>query len=221
MSERRLALRSFSAAAVGAVVVACCYFFVDRPVAWFVDDRHLADRWLRWLTLPPPIVQEWSPAALTALALRRAFGPLPRGAIALAAACVAMIVADQFRETLGYIFGRYWPDTWIDENPSLIKDGAYGFHPFHRGPAYGSFPSGHMARTVALVAVFWIAYPRWRWLSATITAALAIALIGMNYHFVGDVIAGGTIGGIIGAWAAAIAALQPRQPNGPAVSAPL
>ena len=32
--------------------------------------------------------------------------------------------------TLAYAFGRYWPDTWVHDNPSLIRDGAYGFHPF-------------------------------------------------------------------------------------------
>ncbi len=57
-----------------------------------------------------------------------------------------------------YVFGRDWPETWIDNNPSLIRDGAYGFHPFHGNSAYGSFPSGHTARTLAVAAVVWIAY---------------------------------------------------------------
>ncbi len=45
-------------------------------------------------------------------------------ALVLALACVSMILADQFRESLSYVFGRYWPETWIDNNPSFIQDGA-------------------------------------------------------------------------------------------------
>ena len=26
-----------------------------------------------------------------------------------------------------YAFGRLWPETWVDNNPSWIHDGAYGF----------------------------------------------------------------------------------------------
>jgi hypothetical protein len=36
---------------------------------------------------------------------------------------------------------------------------------------------------------------------------MLIALVAMNYHFVGDVIAGSTLGGIIGAWAGQLAML--------------
>ena len=78
-------------------------------------------------------------------------------------ACVSLVLAEQFRGSLAYAFGRYWPETWINDNPSLIRDGAYGFHPFHHGIAYDSFPSGHTARTLVVAAVIWIAYPRWRW----------------------------------------------------------
>jgi membrane-associated phospholipid phosphatase len=103
---------------------------------------------------------------------------------------------------LGFAFGRYWPETWIDDNPSLIGDGAYGFHPFHGGTAYRSFPSGHTARILAVATIVWIGYPRWRWACVLSSLAVAAGLIGMNYHFVGDVIAGGFVGGIVGAYIA-------------------
>ena len=202
-SYRRLLRKALAAALLCAALVVLCYRFVDRPVAFYVHDRGLAGYpFLKWLTYPPPVLQAWTPVALVALVVRRASGPLRRWERAAVAACVGMIVADQFRETLSYAFGRYWPETWVDGNPSLIRDGAYGFHPFRGGSAYGSFPSGHAARTLAVAAVVWVAYPGWWWACVLGSAAVAVGLIGMNYHFVGDVVAGGFVGGIVGAYAA-------------------
>src|SRR5262249_5477922 len=160
----------------------------------FVAERGInRSSLLRELTYPPAYLLNVSPLILAAAAVRRAWGPLRRWELATATAFVSLILAEQFRTSVSFVTGRYWPDTWIDNNPSLIHDGAYGFHPFHWGSAYGSFPSGHTARTVAFVAVFWVASPVWRWLCVLAVAAVAVGLIGMNYHFVGDVIAGGVV----------------------------
>lgn len=197
--------RSAVALLLGAAAVVVCYFYVDRPVAFFVHKHELdrVDEW-RWLTEPPPLVQSWSPLVLAALVVRRALGPWRRWQQVLAVACVSLIVADQARESLGDVCGRYWPETWHDDNPSLIKNGAYGFHPFQTGDDVGSFPSGHAARIVAFATVFWLAYPRGRWAWALVAAPMLVALVAMNYHFVGDVIAGSVLGGIVGAYAAAL-----------------
>lgn len=136
-------------------------------------------------------------------------GLLFRWARVLLALSVSIILADQFRESLSYVFGRYWPETWINNNPSLIENGAYGFHFFHEGSAYGSFPSGHAARIVALAAVIWIACPKWRWACIAASLAVCIGLLGMNYHFVGDVIAGAVVGGIVGAYTNAFCTIEP------------
>jgi hypothetical protein len=66
-----------------------------------------------------------------------------------------------------------------------------------------------------MAAVVWVAYPRWRWACAIAAAAVSIGLIGMNYHFVGDVIAGGFVGALIGVYIAHGCAV------GPDASAPL
>jgi membrane-associated phospholipid phosphatase len=49
-----------------------------------------------------------------------------------------------------------------------------------------------------------IAAPRWYWRALGVLAFLTIAvsLVGMNYHFVGDVIGGGVVGGLVGVYAA-------------------
>lgn len=183
-------------------LVVFCYFFVDRPVAFFVHSHKISSYLgLKWLTLPPPIVQEWTPLVLVVVVLLRLRGPLRPLARTMLLACVAMVVADQFRESISLVFGRDWPETWIDNNPSLIRDGAYGFHWFQGNAVDGSFPSGHMARTLAVAAVVWMSDPRWRWVCILCSAAVAVGLLGMNYHFVSDVIAGSFVGGIVGTFA--------------------
>ncbi len=199
---RSLFDRSLIAIAACVFAVIVCYYFVDRPVAYFVHDHEIRKiEEFRWLTEPPPLVQSWSPLVLVLVAVRRAFGPWRIWQQTLFVACVSLIVADQFRQSLGDLCGRYWPETWHNNNPSLIGTGAYGFHPFEVGDDIGSFPSGHAARILGFFTVFWLAMPRGRWLYSILAAAMCIALVAMNYHFVGDVIAGSVLGSIVGAYA--------------------
>jgi membrane-associated phospholipid phosphatase len=202
---RSLLNRSLVAIAACVFAVVVCYYYVDRPVAFFVH-RHEIPRFeeFRWLTEPPPLVQSWAPLLLVALAIRRAFGPWRRWQATLFLACVCVIVADQFRQSLGDLCGRYWPETWHDNNPSLIGTGAYGFHPFEVGDDVGSFPSGHSARIAGFFSVFWLTMPRGRWLYAILALPMLLSLIAMNYHFVGDVVAGTTLGALVGVWAVRI-----------------
>ena len=207
----RLLRGSLASLLICTALIATCYFFVDRPVASFVHQHKLSSyAKLKWLTYPPPIVQAWTPLVLVMFVVRRAWGPFRRWELVMLTACVSMVLANQFRESLSYVFGRYWPETWIDNNPSFIQDGAYGFHPFRTGSAYGSFPSGHMARVLGFVAVVWIAFPRWRWACVLVSLATAAGLLGMNYHFVGDVVAGSFVGGIVGIYTAHCVAIGPK-----------
>ncbi|HQR07495.1 MAG TPA: phosphatase PAP2 family protein [Gemmatales bacterium] len=206
---RTLLKKSLIALVIGAILVTLCYFLVDRPVAYYVHDHRLSsDILLKWLTYPEPIMQSWVPVVLVLLMIRRAFGPLRRWEWALFAAGVGMVIADQFRESLSYVFARYWPETWRDNNPSLIGNGVFGFNFFHEGSAYGSFPSGHASRTLAVGAVIWITWPRWRWAVILISFCLCVALVLMNYHFVSDVIAGTFIGSIVGTYAARLSGID-------------
>ena len=161
---RRLLIRAALGLAVTAALVVLCYFYVDRPVAFFVARHKLADTPtdLDWLTEPPPLVQAGRRSSPRSSSPP---GPGSRRAVgnaSLLVACLTLIVADQCRESLGDVCGRYWPETWHNDNPSLIGTGAYGFHPFETGDDIGSFPSGHAARIAAFLGVFWFAYPRSR-----------------------------------------------------------
>jgi membrane-associated phospholipid phosphatase len=195
------------------IAVVVCYFWLDRPVAYFVHEHAIAETpGLFWLTYPPPIVQTWSPLVLAVLIIYRVRWAWRRWQQTLFVACISLIVADQFRESIGDLCGRYWPETWHNNNPSLIGDGTYGFHPFHSGDDTGSFPSGHATRILGFVAVLWIGAPSGRRVYAIVSPLMIIALVAMNYHFVSDVIAGSVLGGIVGTFAARLSGLSGDTP---------
>lgn len=195
--------------AVAAAMVVVAYAFLDRPFAlWAHHDLpgtpwhhppalHLLEA-LAELPVPVAIVAAiYFGVAGTARGLRH-----PERA--LLAIGVAVGLASAFTRWLKLAFGRTWPETWIHDNPSFIRDGAFGFAPFHGGPGWESFPSGHMTVITALCGVLWIAYPRLCLLWSLPVVLVAIGLLGLNYHFVSDVIAGAYVGSatacVVSAW---------------------
>ena len=191
------------------LAVVICYFWVDRSVAFFVYAHPINTiKVFRWLTYPPPEVQNWSALVLTILMVRRAWGPFLRWQKVLLVACISLIVADDFRISLGDVFGRYWPQTWTHGNPSLIGTGAYGFHPFQRGDDVGSFPSGHACRILGFAGVWMIAMPGTRVTAMILSVPMLVSLVAMNYHFVSDVIAGSVLGALVAIYAAYLARLK-------------
>jgi len=104
--------------------------------------------------------------------------------------CVAIFVGNRLK----IIFGRYWPETFLNNNLSFIKDGAYGFTFFNIHREYQSFPSTHSAAIFAIVTIVWIYYPKLRVLSIAICAIVVIGLLGCNYHFLSDIIMGACLG---------------------------
>ena len=195
-------LRPLIALVLGGSAVVVCYFFVDRPVAWFVHDhRFYSEDFLLW----PPVVSDWVSylvilgiVGVAAWCLGRPRNQLQTLLLAIAANLVATA---GIKNVLKWTFGRTWPETWISNNPSLIADGVYGFHPFHFGKAYQSFPSGHAAATFAVISILWLSRPQWRWPCAAVGGLVCLALIGLNFHFVGDVIAGAVLGSVTGFYA--------------------
>jgi len=209
---RALLRRTLIAVGLCVAAVLVCYFWIDRPVAFFVYHHQINKfQVFRWLTYPPPEVQNWSALVLTILMVRRAWGPFLHWQKVLLVACLSLIVADDFRISLGDVCGRYWPDTWTHDNPSLIGTGAYGFHPFQRGDDIGSFPSGHACRILGFATVWLIAMPRSRTVQVVVIvlcAPMLVSLVAMNYHFVSDVIAGSFLGWIVATYAAYLARLE-------------
>jgi len=182
-----------------ATAVTVSHFWLDRPIALFVHDRLQGVNPFALLTLVPEWVTPLVLAAFVAVGLsglaRRSLPRLPTVAV-LAAASLA--VAEIIKDKLKYVFGRTWPETWVGNNPSFIEDHVYGFNLFHGGQGYASFPSGHTTAICAVISVLWICYPRLRIVYGICVAAVAVGLVGADFHFLGDVIAGAFLGTTIG-----------------------
>jgi len=121
------------------------------------------------------------------------------GVQSIGLACsMSFIAANFITNQLKYALGRTWPDTWIQNNPSLIQNGVFGFNPFHGGPGFASFPSGHVAPVCAVITVLWWSYTSLRPIYLACVAAVAIGLIGANYHFLSDILGGIFVGVSVG-----------------------
>ena len=185
---------------LGVIACAICYFWVDKPVAFWVLDHHLNSiRLLKQITFFPVFLVAIAVFAYAWLVIRfcqKKFNN-PEKNILLMVNTIAL--AYFFKSVLKVVFGRYWPMTWIHHNPSLIRDGVYGFKWFQSSSMYGAFPSGHSAVMAAGMVALSLSYPKWSWLFFLLWLAVAIGLVGMDYHFVSDVIGGGILGGVL-AW---------------------
>jgi membrane-associated phospholipid phosphatase len=197
LSRRPVATRLALWVLSGVVLIGLCVAFLDRPIAtWSHDVLHRPPVAVAVTRLAAfRLCMELAAAALAgALVVRLLYGrltPAWRGAVA---AVLATILAALAVMLLKHAFGRLWPETWIDNNPSWIGSHRYGFVPFHGGEGYGSFPSGHTARITAPFAVLWQRLPRWRPVWAIPPLAIAAALIASNYHFLGDCVGGAYLG---------------------------
>lgn len=181
------------------VAVAASYNWFDRPFAFMANRLHVHQDQFAVLThIPDPLI----PVAIVlfvGLGFARLYGfSLSRLMTTVLGCSISVIVGETVKSQLKFVFGRTWPETWTHNNPSLINDNVYGFHFFHGGAGYASFPSGHTTAICAVVSVLWLAYPKFRPLYALGVAAVAIGLLGANYHFLSDVIAGGFLGTTIG-----------------------
>ena len=124
--------------------------------------------------------------------------PLTRPYVVLLLCTVSFFVAEGLKTYLKNAFGRTWPESWMGPHISFIRDGAYGFNPFHGGPAYTDFPSGHMTVVCAVVSVLWFCYPKFRPLYILCALVTATLLVVTNFHFVSDLIAGTFLGISVG-----------------------
>jgi membrane-associated phospholipid phosphatase len=181
----------------GGTALACAvsYQFLDRPIALFFQRTVAQPKPLAELThFPDPIVP-LTVITFVGLGLWNLSGrTLSRFQKCALLCSISLIVAEATKAQLKFVFGRTWPETWIHNNPSFVRDGIYGFNFFNGGAEYASFPSGHMAVTCAVISVLWLFFPTGRTLYALAGMAVAIGLIGANFHFLSDVIAGAFVG---------------------------
>ena len=185
--------------AITALGVVACYFWLDQPIAFFIH-RNVTNKtifvWLQRLPvaflLLSSFVLAW--CGLWTLIER----PFSRVQFVGMACTISFIATNLITNQLKYVFGRTWPETWIENNPSLVQNGVFGFNPFHGGLGFASFPSGHLAGVCAVMAVLWWSYTRFRPIYIACVAAVAIGLIGANYHFLSDILSAIFVGASAG-----------------------
>ena len=176
-----------------------CYFWLDQPLALFLH-RNVPDKtvfvWLLQLPVAFPLLSSLILAWCGLWTLMdRSFSRVQSVALTCS---ISFIATGLINSQLKYAFGRTWPNTWIENNPSLIQNSAFGFNPFHGGPGFASFPSGHAAAICSVMAVLWWSYPRWRPIYVACVAVVAVGLIGANYHFLSDILSGMFVGTSVG-----------------------
>jgi membrane-associated phospholipid phosphatase len=197
------------------------YVWLDRPIALFAHDQFQHFDLFRVLThipeiVTPVVVLAFATAGLHALSGR----PLPKLQTVAVLAAASLAVAAAVKDQLKFAFGRTWPETWVRNNPSFIHDGVYGFYPFHGGPGFAAFPSGHTTAICAVMSVLWICYPGFRLLYAVVIATVAVGLIGADFHFLSDVIANGFLGALTGWLTVVLWELGRRHVRGDALPEP-
>ena len=160
-STKRLVQSGFgiwlaSLASVAMAVVACVIWF-DRPIALLAYEWFGRHRAVQHLAGTPgffgPLVVLAFAVLLVRWFLARRFGTID---IVANLCIIALAIAEPLKGWLKFVFGRTWP---AYGQPSFIFEAAYGFHPFHGGPDFESFPSGHSAAVCAIAVILWTYLP--------------------------------------------------------------
>ncbi len=100
---------------------------------------------------------------------------------------LAYVLKDLLKELFGRTNTRIW----------LLHPDLFGFHWFHGGGDFASFPSGHMAVFTVLMLGIGRYFPRLRPVCAGLLFVLALALLVTEYHFFSDIVAGTCLGVIV------------------------
>lgn len=186
--------------AVSAILIAISYFLIDRQLVRFLVSNHA-----REYSVLKIFANDFVIAIIACIFIFFLYFFIKLGLDRLSnfdkkfiITCVAATISLFLKNILKIIFGRTWAATFVCNNPSLISNHAYGFHWFHSGRAYASFPSGHTAFIFAFAISLWFLFPKLRYLWLLIALCVAIGQIGMYFHFLSDVIAGATLGGLVG-----------------------
>lgn len=182
-----------------AILVCISYFYFDRQL---VDAMHSANarqyHFLHYIQqLPEPLLY-LAPLGISFSFIQDRRKRVNKTMRYTFTAGVAILIASGIKILLKFCFGRYWPDTFKENNVSYLCDGAYGFNPFNWGVQYDSFPSGHMITMVTFSIVTMAFYPNVKWVCIPVCTLVALGLLILYYHFLGDVIAGTAIGWLMG-----------------------
>ena len=199
MTERSPLTQTAVALILGVVLVVICYFFVDRPVAWFVHDH---GSWMHGLLRWPPLISDWlkdgALPAMIVVVLWWAWKP--------AAVCrrcswrFGQRDCDHGPQTTAEMGLRPLLARNVDQRQSLLdQPRRLWLLSLSRRRRVRVFSlrscGGDLLRAVDPLAQLFAMEMA---VIVLIGGSVCVALVGMNYHFVSDVIAGAMLGSITG-----------------------
>jgi membrane-associated phospholipid phosphatase len=193
MEEAFKLLRVFVLAVLSIVLA---YFFCDRQIVWFLVLHH-SHNWifLKWMANDIVIAIHICIILYYFYVLSRLISTkLTMFERKLLWVCNTAVVSIFIKDNLKCFFSRYWPATFINNNPSLIQNNMYGFNWCKGSELYASFPSGHATFIVAVCASLDYFFPRYRFLYIVLVAVVILGQLGMYYHYLSDLIAGAFLG---------------------------
>jgi len=168
-------------------------FYLDKPLVLLIHQSELDSiNQLRYITEYLPHLLAF--VVLIGIALNKNFTSWVQRIATIIYFCLSLYVTIGVKDLLKIFFGRYWPKTWIHNNLSLISNNIYGFNFFHGFNNMGSFPSGHSVYVTFCLIWFIHISSRFRLLFLFIASLVPLALIILDYHFLGDCLAGICLG---------------------------
>ncbi len=183
------------ATAASMALILLAIAFLDRPVATASHALLARPAWAIGLTYIADVPDPAAVLGLAAAGAARLAGWRPgRWGRVLLAACLATLAASAAKDVLKAAAGRPWPEPYIPGAPSWIGTGTFGFFPFHGGRGFASFPSGHTTVITAPCAAVWRSAGRFAPLLVLPPCAVVIGLLGADYHFLSDCLAGAALG---------------------------
>lgn len=202
MDRKKLLRNCIYSILVGGLLTMLCFYFFDRQlITWLAKHHTNTIKFFDYSSKLPEIAL-LAPISIYVIVIIRfsfnLFSTLDQKALILAN---AIAITQYLKEILKLFFGRYWPSSWQVLFPSLYNDKLYGFHFFHGGLQYQSYPSGHAATLLATFTTLWLLFPSWRWLYIILVSLGMVGVLGMNYHFISDLIAGSLLGFLVALYA--------------------
>ena len=194
--SQRLDLRHLLAWCMMWIVVSAavyaCVVAIDHPLALLIRDRTDPVSAASLLVRIPEAIAGIAIASAAALGMWRALtGHLPviwrEAFLAGLSICVALAIKSELK----LLFGRVPPEAWFLHQSGPLRN----FHLFYDG----SFPSGHMTVLAVLIPFIWVYARPLRGLWLLLCAAVGCALLIMEAHFLGDLVAGTLLGVTVGA----------------------
>lgn len=188
MSDKKLLRHSVLLFSLFSLLTFLAVLFVDKDLAILINNYHIdliAEKYyLRYLSEGLPIILPLFYILFIMMAEpERELGNKIWFVIYLV---ILTKIVLYVKYLLKIAFGRYWIKSWIGNNLSLLKDGAFGFNWFHGYANHGSFPSGHTTFVTITALSLLIVYPRFFWLWIGLILVIILDLIALNYHFLGD-----------------------------------